>query len=311
MNHNQKEVLFIDQSGSLFNFIEPVIKSKPDFEITYFNSKKNKAQNIVDFLAYNTKIAFGNLSITAERLNRSAISTIFIFNDLSPETQYLIKKINHSEVVYVEDGSAPYNDHHITRSWLKNILLGALFPFYEKINVLGTSSLITRSLFSFPEIVRSENKIKPASKLDIDFSKINQLKNFYVTQSKSKANTLILTPWKTSIENFLTQISRNDYLKESDISYKDAIIKSHPLQRDNETQEGIAKYVPAELIPIIHPNIKHVIGSRTTALQNIKILYPQINVYNISPLPKTTYDKNLETIGVRHIVQNKISGFSK
>lgn len=307
------EIVLIDQKGKLRTFLETLTKDSAQNPIRHLNSKTSKIGNLLDYLTYKTRLAIGQLSLTAKNLNKTPTATIYIFNDLAPETQYLLKKIPHTETVYIEDGSAPYNSHFIRRRALKKWTLSTFFPFYEPINILGTSSLVTRSLFSAPDHVRSENKLKPYSRLELDNSKLSLFtEKFQPKNSQSGTDgptILLLAPYGTPAQNFMQQIEQTEAASLTASSY---VCKRHPLDTLQEKASNeVDSRLPAEIIPALHSKITRVFGSRSTALQNIKLLYPQIQVYNVIQNNKTYYDIVLEAVGIKTLNTNRKSNNSE
>lgn len=112
----------------------------------------------IGFLTSRIRRVFGDFS---------EITTLYVFNDSTPTSQYIARAVmkNHSDsrVLYVEDGTAAYVDYLGRREpgaiirLLRRQLYGRWF---EHIRVLGTSASVTGAVLAFPELARPELRLR-------------------------------------------------------------------------------------------------------------------------------------------------------
>lgn len=308
----QDVIVLIDQNGVLNEWAKIVKEKNLFINFIYVNSKVDKYRLPFYYLG----LSFGKLPSNFDAFiikNKDVLfEAIYCFNDLAPQTQFLLWQIQHKEAVYIEDGSAPYNDHAINNNGIKVLLVRKLFSnFYTQIKVLGTSHYIERSLFMYPDFVRSENKIKPYSKLELSENKRQKIIDLFLTTERQKNLN----------ENFCLvftnlKISANELIKSAVATLGDdctdnlrILIKDHPLSPASTNSKKytiVDKNIPSELIPLLYPNVKYVFGFGTTALQNISLFYPNIKIFNFYFCSMTKYDKFLESLGVLNIYLNRI-----
>jgi hypothetical protein len=295
-------ILLIDQNKVLKKLSEYIIENKLFKNFDYYDSSKKKI-NMCTYLRIPFFNKYGlNKLLTNKFL--SDIKNIYVFNDLAPETQYILNNICHKKCIYIEDGSAPYNNHYITHSFIKKNSLKFFFKFYECINVIGTSKHIDFGIYSRPSHIRNENKKKPTIQLKFDKTKQNYLtknlyKNFY--SCSKKVEVLIFAPQEIDTEQYIYKIKNLSFKYK--ICFDNIYIKQHPLstkkiQTKNRLLHG---YIPGEFYPFIYNEIKYVFGTRTTALQNLKIFFPHIKLFNVIIDKKNTYDIFLQEIGIENI----------
>lgn len=294
-------ILLIDQNGTLKNFYELLNQSRIVDNLTYFDSRTGATRNIISYAFESFKKS--PISLLAQSI--TSIAKAYIFNDLAPETQYILKNTCHRDCIYIEDGSAPYNNHYIKRSWLKRKILQLAFKHYEPIHVLGTSKYVAFGYYSFPELIRNENRIKPQRKLNTrnDTAEIvTKILRSIKKNNGDEIEVLIFTPMTTENIDFMEKIISHCRL----LDYKThtVLIKNHPLAKHKPPIKNFIEapnHIPGELIPHIYPSIKIVLGSNTSALQNIRRLFPNILALNFTKTPNGSYESFLEKIGVKNI----------
>jgi len=99
-----------------------------------------------------SKFWFSMRRSIAKLCDREAVKTIYVFNDSCPEAQFVLRAIKANTVVYIEDGSAAYNNHCLkVRSWHKvsdRLLYGMGF---KRVDRIGGSDYVDSALYTYPE----------------------------------------------------------------------------------------------------------------------------------------------------------------
>lgn len=223
------------------------------------------------------------------------ISNIYVFNDAIPAGQYFIRKTK-GKAVYVEDGSAPYNDHFFTWSRANRFKYWVAYGSkYHFVNVLGTSPLISESLFLNPTLVRKENTKNPFREFLVNpnFTSIirdlaHELSSINDPLTKDvKRAALILLPSLMAMPPAYTK--KIWFIIENLIENGWGIyLKQHPLDgtilediKPNMSCTVLSNTMPAEMLPVVFQRIEVVIGRETTSLLSIKHLFPNLQVINL------------------------------
>lgn len=250
-----------------------------------------------------------NLTTITEFINKHQVSRIYVFHDGRAEAQaalHFAKKDNRDAVgTYVEDGAGAYSSHVPTKRPLHTLLLGKLFygPWWEGVDVLGTSRWIDEVKAIFPRLVRPELRLKHVTSiprhallelrnqewpykyleaLGMQIAELEHLEAVLVVAHSEFAARI--SGYKQAIEDFLA-IAKSQALR--------LAIKYHP--REPLTNflsvaeaEGISilpQSVPIELVYIIaSEKIRFVIGDISTSLLTAKWLLSNVTVVSIAPL---------------------------
>lgn len=290
-------VIMVDDHGKLKNY--EVAGSKFLSNYRYVNMRSSECK----LLSRQLVLPAGNrkkIDSIVKPLIFEPIGNIYVFNDTIPAAQYIIKKLKHNnakiKVTYIEDGSAPYNEHYIEWSALHRIKCIIAYGLsYQFVKVLGTSPIVDGSLFLNPHLVRVENKIKPHQKLSIKenyLDQINRMTRALSSCSISKPeicrnSALFLLPrLMTMPEKFILELSYA-IEKLGDQGWF-ICLKSHPLDGNSYEKLSLKTNcqilpgnLPAELAPTIISDLKAVIGKETTSLLAIKSLFPEISIINL------------------------------
>lgn len=178
-----------------------------------------------------------NLKCTIKTLKHTKVNNIYVFNDVTPITQYLCRNIHHDGmIILVEEGIGLYRNSHIRSPFLYQLFgklcFGNQFHFIQR---QGTLNLVSAIMCHYPELLNNEQKTK---KIII----MNEL------QLDSLANSLHIKQIK-GIDWFIGQplvedgiMSSNQYLnfltKLGDLEnrlHRKFVIKPHP-------RENLDKY---------------------------------------------------------------------
>lgn len=297
-------ILLVDQKGGLGDFYALVKDAGLFGNFHYLNSKENFLTDLASYLGLGC-FARQGVGFFARNIVRGGVDRVFVFNDLAPEAQYLMNSVIHKKCIYIEDGSAPYNGHYISRKWGKQLFLKLFFKFYDQINVLGTSRYVASGFYSSPFLVRYENRVKPVDKLSFLDERMSDLVLFFSRQRKcveEDLSVLIFIPPDGDPVAFIEKVK--DIVRRKGGGNDGLLLKKHPLDQRVINYEGgffVEDFVPGDFIPCIYPKISYVFGVRTTALQNIKNMFPDIFVYNVVNGEECSYDSVLRALGVESI----------
>lgn len=307
-------IVLIDDNSTLSAYES--IDTFEDYHYINQSPTKNRAINRQLIIRTGNKKKLDNIS------KKHKYKNIYIFNDANPAAQYLAKKaktISAPDVFYIEDGAAPYNNHKLTHSLINKIKRKTFYGIrHELISIIGTSTVVDASIYLYPDLARKENKIKPFSEFKITIDKDDKLDKFLnaITTEKNHkkeiAKILFLLPKINKDTKFISEKIENAALIINELALFPKI-KRHPLDSvDTEVCNdlfNLPAHIPAELIPIIHKEIRVIFGVETTSLLSIRKLYPKLEIYNISEKPEiTTFGKKLESVGIKTINYEEIPG---
>ncbi|CAN7570546.1 hypothetical protein LJR296_003986 [Cupriavidus necator] len=305
-------VVLIDQTGRLtpYKDILPKLFARAIYiDATY--------RGVWDKLLALNKLSsrFHRCSIAAvgALIREAAVGQIYIFNDSAVEVQFLLSGLGEL-ATYIEDGSAPYNEHWIDASILKRIAYPILLGgYYDCNSVLGTSRYVNRGLYLFPSLVRPENRATPCEQFHLSAEYGSRL-NFFVSlfpgigelqkTLADRPTTLLLLP--SAITPGLKK-ELNNLLADEHARGHVVLVKRHPLQKNEfkfETGCEVVEapsYVPAELLPVAVVNLMSVYGSESTSLLAYKYLFNALPVFSLADETGRTesrFSQVLKTIGV-------------
>lgn len=306
-------VVLLDQKGELKLLFDKVRKLG-FFGRFYYIDSSSQLINAVCYLTNGRVGKYVNLSRVLLSLDQEVYRNFYFYNDLSPEVQFFLKKLNYENGVYIEDGSAPYNTHFVKRWKVKSAVLTILFRhFYEQIEVLGTSRHVSYGLYSWPKCVREENMRNPCRILKYcdDFvARIEKLSATYrdefVHNVIDEEKYIAYLPWGSLKDEvgFIHEI--REYLKKNSLPDLIVVAKRHPLSQAEDlagdsVPENVyfcKKEMPGELVPSVFKNIKLVFGRGSTSLMTVRKLHDDLPVISLLNEDKDRYDFFLEDLGV-------------
>ena len=306
-------VVLLDQSGSLFDFYKVVLQSGVIKNLEYIDASRSFQKLSTYFL----KARVPKASVFERQVRLLIEKTyreVYVFNDLAPEVQLILSRVKFTSVHYVEDGSAAYNSHYVSRSIFKKIVLKVLFKnFYDPIKVIGTSKYVNDGIYSYPDYVRKENMVKPARTLRFhtDFRKnlvllAEQYRGVSKKDDHLKRKCIIYLPKDCKIKVSDLIDHARQQARTMGIYNLQVVLKIHPLSeprekidsRENKNVVLCPKDMPGELLPEVYKNVAIVLGSGSTILMNTRRFYQDIKVVNIIKTFPGPYDNFLEDIGV-------------
>lgn len=306
-------VVLIDQNGCLFYFYEIIRHSDLIKNLKYVDASA-LLDKIPSYFFNNKNPISTRFEKNIRHLTDRKYEHVYVFNDLAPEVQLILSRINFSTVHYIEDGSAAYNSHYVARNIYKEIIIKVLFGgFYDPINVIGTSKYIFDGLYSYPESVRAENKSKPVKKLSFkkDYRSnlrllAHRYRNIYGKSDDTRKKCIIFVP--QSQESDISKLVSNAQSNAGMLGFSDLqfILKFHPFSDVEIESEVLSderlilcpREMPGELLPEIYKNVVLVLGEGSTILMNIRRFYDNIKVLNLAKSSPSSYDKFLTKIGV-------------
>ena len=234
-------------------------------------------------------------------------SRVYVFADYMPEIQVILNGLSGARVTYIEDGSAPYNSHKLDNKksrWIQKILFGAK---YERISTFGTSRFIQDSLFTYPELVRVENKTKTYGKIEIkEHPALRALANLYqvdekILKEQGETSIYLYPPYEDKwlsglFESYIARDITNNIIP---------IIKRHPKSNESAHEDvwEIDRHIPTELILFLLPNLKTMFSYPSTSLFTATLV-TGLEVNCIVPNKKAMdifFIENLRSIGVNII----------
>lgn len=217
-------------------------------------------------------------------IKREKVDNIFIFND-SNLLEYLIFKFSRKNIKfnYMEDGEAAYNYHKL--KYKSSFLIRKIDKLLGRklYNRIGHSHYFKKGYYFFPDFIVGKKELlhevnlfpikenykhileKISDNLLFDFS-FSEPKALILSSGNSKLNRLIL--------EYVTKNCTTDI-----------IIKEHPLINNSSKTDSTLyanNLIPAELMPIVFPSLKHIFGYRSTSLYMVKSLFPYIQVNLVS-----------------------------
>lgn len=200
--------------------------------------KKNK----IEFLIFKR-----NMHILQKQIKgfSKQIRNIIVFNDVDPETQWLLNRITHvGEIILIEEGIGLYRKIHKKNDILFRIF-GKLFFGWEFVNVeqIGELKKIDKIICRFPDKLTEVQKRK---KIELQeekcFDRVRENMNInYLEGQNWFIGQPVVEDGVMSIERFMKIIFRLSNMKKS------LIVKPHP-------RENLEKYSRIENIEIIHDN---------------------------------------------------------
>lgn len=219
---------------------------------------------------------------------KGRINTVYLGNDHFFGNQIIAACVPCRERVFIEDGSALYNNWTFQSSRLRRLFYWLLFGNKAKqIEHMGTAFDYAKRLLLFPELVRPELKsqvnesyeAKHPSKIIAEmFSGLPDVKLLEESISKENVAVFLLSRLDTYAES-------NWFEKRLDIfdtGSRRILVKEHPmsLRTKNNRIDHLTKIpslISAELLPGLL-NMDMLIGPPTSALYSIRFFFPDIRV---------------------------------
>ncbi len=271
LHYNEEDlILLLDENDLLSSYVQ-CVKIK-NFSYVNFPSKFGLKSKIKSFLTLKERIRQ-----LCTYLDLNKVNNVYVFNDNSPYSQKTIKSLKCKNVFYIEDGSAPYNDHFIKNGGIKRIEYSIFFGFsYDFTNVLGTSKFIKNSFFTYPELVREENKKNSNNKYltssnwrnKVEQSHCN-LDGYFPYDKKKHRIILVLLPLlcdeKTKTYFYNLVIEKLNV-------YDGVYVKYHPLSKNEynlfDSIPGVVilpSFISSELVMTCNGNISEIYTNLNTS----------------------------------------------
>ncbi|MDI3515239.1 MAG: hypothetical protein PWP40_2468 [Rhodocyclaceae bacterium] len=220
------------------------------------------------------------------RNRQFANRSLVIFNDLAPETQYLITsfRARGEEVFLGEDGVATYATGGLIPTGLLSRILGKLLygTWWPPSQKMGLNNKVSAIFASYPKLIRDEVK-KGKTVLQLPHIQNDDLDDRFDINLKD--HLVCIFPLTSSITgNALTRFV--SFLAKTP---KNLAIKLHPREgntgrRHIETLLAQTRYriipgeTPIEAICFKSRKLKEVVGYRSSALHLLKFLRPDLDV---------------------------------
>jgi len=248
---------------------------------------------------------------------------LFIFNDLPPETQFLIHEIDKSggHIFLGEDGVALYETAGIIKANMLNKLFGKFVygKWWSSEEKIGINPKIKTIYACKPELVRSEiahaKTVLCMPKLG-DQRIINLFKTILPPTGSTEIFILCILP----LLNSSSARELNSYLRHLMTIKVKLAFKFHPREQElnvlgltqnipSSNYIIMPKDMPAEFFCMISPPPSMVIGSRSSALHIINSLFSDIQVRYIEVSlnqDSAKWKKFYNEMGVSEFVENHV-----
>lgn len=300
-------LVILDENGTLEEYKE--LSNKIFKSHIYLKSKNGKLQKLAQIFSRSPRILIERIKkITQKDMEPPEL---FIFNDSTLNAQYIIHHIKSSKVYYIEDGSAPYNQHYIKHSKSKNLILKFLLGHRASLpNILGTSSAIDASIFTHPDLARRENQRRPIINFETTPEKLRDVVTIFDEHpkigalkkiQKTEESILILLPFKNTPQKEILEKFNSIIIsaKERNITI---LLKRHPLDPPTAEQHSyqntieIPSSIPAEIIPLYIKNIRKIYSTPNTSLLSFAFFHKEIEVNCITTQSTSSKDQLTKNI---------------
>lgn len=244
-----------------------------------------------------------NLFTIKQNIKSSQKNNYYIFNDIKLEEKFIISITKeNNNLYYIEDGSAPYNNHYLQLSMFDRSLLSLLCIKHENTHILGSNSAFSKLYVLYPAYIRKELKNKKI--LTIQTCSMNILINIILRKKEcfydiKSGDALIILDKEQSEKDFIEKYS-NFYNK-----YQTVWIKYHPLNERIIPTKGkniidINMSLEIIFLQLNACNIKvDIFGYTSTALMTAIIFNCANNVYSLNKMDiKNNYFLLLHNIGI-------------
>ena len=236
---------------------------------------------------------------------------IFAFNDSTIQTQYLFQTLKPKSIYYMEDGSAPYNQHFIKHSKFKQLAVKILLGSNASLpNILGTSRTITASILTFPDLSRAENNQNARIQFETSpekleqtvalFSKHPRIQEIKTSHHTNKDALILLPPTHPGQKEITKRI--DDVVKNCVNRGMTVYLKKHPLSQDQNSREQdinikiVPSSIPAEVIPFFAKQISEIYSTPNTALITYAYFHKSIQSFCITDRQSIDNDRLTQNI---------------
>jgi hypothetical protein len=284
-------IILLDEEGTLGRYEHPMRELCGDFQ--YISYPRQAKLRKIAALRFGRATGLGRtLREYTSRLNMSGVRRAFVFNDNAPVSQFLIDGLQCEDVLYVEDGSAPYNDHEISNPLKKRVLYRLAYGrFYRCASVLGTSTYITGARYTFPNLIRSENRNVPAKQFSPVTNYAELMKRFIdvfpegrqVTAELRETAVVLVLPGRGFAGDPRLVAQLSGVLRRCREAGCKAVLKTHPLDPplvSNRLELAdfivLPSHLPAEALPAALPGLKVVYGPPNTTLLACRFFFPSV-----------------------------------
>ncbi len=293
-----KEIVLIDGKFSL-----DLVSKKSVLNIFKRNSVVNLFRKGVSTL----KKRYGNMTF----------DTVFTCNDERPQSQYLENKCrkNNGLNVYVEDGSALYNDHvGSSLPFLEYIFIKLYVgSWYEDISIIGNYKFTDEIRAFRPDLVREDLKNKKIEPIDVEnFVDLKRtgltesiLNELQFKQPLNKDYIIIFLPHSSLIKEKNLLSLYKEIISGLENYNDNILLKYHPREKDHylgnvgKDISGIPKSIPSEIILLqMIENPPIVIGDVSTCLLTSKVLKKESHVISLIDI------LNIESKNLKRVFEN-------
>jgi len=256
-------------------------------------------------------------------LLKNNFSELFVFNDLTPEAQFLINEIhqNGGHIYLGEDGVALYETAGIIKANILNKLFGKLVygMWWSSKDKIGLNPRIKTIYACKPELVRSEialhRSVLGFPRPDIQCFQV--LFKSIIESIMTLGNfMLFILPLSGSV----TIQEINSFLMKAAGGNVKLGLKFHPREHDErikliteniptDSYIMVPKGLPAEYICMLSPPPMMVIGCRSSALHIINTLFTEIEVRYFEPSVKkdsAKWENFYKEMGVQEFIQDSL-----
>lgn len=212
--------------------------------------------------------------------------SLVVFNDLSPETQYLIEsfKAHGGKAFLAEDGVATYTIGGTVPAGRLSRLIGKILYglWWSPAVKIGLNEKITEVFASYPHLIRQDvrtgKRVRPLPLLRID--DIEPSFDLGLYNCLLCVIPLASSVTQEDLQRIVTTLRANDNA---------LAIKAHPRESSSAMAyiesllhgkqfSFLQKDVPIEALCMATPGIREVVGYRTSALHLIKFFQPDLEV---------------------------------
>lgn len=303
----QDMIVLLDQNQTLTDYSD---FPKLIFEnYRYFAIKQGRQKSIFQMRQLKNIILKDIAKIQAKQ--HTSDLEIFAFNDSTIQTQYLFQALNPKNTYYMEDGSAPYNQHFIKHSKIKQLAVKIILGSNASLpNILGTSRTITASILTFPNLSRAENNQKTRIQFETStekleqtvamFSKHPRIQEIKASHNSKKSALILLPPTQPGNQEIAKMI---DGVVENCINRGMTVyLKKHPLSQDQNSLEQnlnikiVPSSIPAEVIPFFANQISEIYSTPNTALLTYAYFHKSIESFCITDRQSIDSDRLTQNI---------------
>ena len=306
----ESTVVLLDDSGNLSWYGRNEVVSFFHQRLVYLSlGGKNSIEKLFNKNTLFSRITNSPINTLTNHIKNLKPNRVYVFADYQPEVQCILRQLGNAHITYIEDGSAPYNLHELKNQ--KNFIFQKILfgLHYERISVFGTSKFIRDSLFTFPELIREENRKTPYRKIRTgDNSALKRFSELYeieknILEETRDISIYLVPPY---IDEYLLTAYRQSIQKDLENDVR-PIIKHHPSSKIIKTPLDdcweIDQFIPTELLLLSLKNVKRIFSYPSTSLL-VAGLFRKIEAYCFIRNTGETdhfYINNLRSVGVNLI----------